>query len=85
MAIVKEIIEAFAMKSVIDGPIIHGCCGIAGLDAIRSDAGARISGGGTRTGAKRRPIIASNVSGVRQFNQQNGSGRIFYNVSFVAG
>ena len=55
MAIVKEIIEASAVKSVTDGSINHGCIGIAGLEAVGSDAG--IGGIGTRTGAKRRPIL----------------------------
>ena len=53
MAIGKEIIEASAAKSVIDRSIVHGCCGIAGLNAIWRDAGNRIggNGSGTRTGA----------------------------------
>jgi len=76
MAIGKEIIEASAAKSVIDRSIVHGCCGIAGLNAIWRDAGNRIGGKWERDpdpGANEGQSLPAMVSGVgqtiKQFNQ----------------
>lgn len=82
MAVVEKVIEAASMEAIGGSAVVHAVKrAFAHLHGV---GGSSPRGSRTRTGDEGGPIIASGISAVWKFGDEDGSGGIFHDILVVS-